>query len=176
MYKPDNESLINRGVLVLNQTYEPLLICDVKRAVVLLIEQKASMVKTVDHKMLHSVSEAFPVPTVIRIHKYIRLQNWHVVLNKANIFRRDNHTCQYCGARNVPLTIDHIIPKVLGGKDTWYNLVTACIKCNNKKGNRRLEDTGMALQASPKKLHKIHTLQRFTGAPLDEWRPYLFLD
>ncbi|HCK99489.1 MAG TPA: HNH endonuclease, partial [Candidatus Marinimicrobia bacterium] len=92
MYKPDNESLINRGVLVLNQTYEPLLICDVKRAVVLLIEQKASMVKTVDHKMLHSVSEAFPVPTVIRIHKYIRLQNWHVVLNKQNIFRRDNHT------------------------------------------------------------------------------------
>ncbi len=176
MNAPAKTSLIHRSVLVLNQTYEPLHICDVKRAIVLLIEQKASMVKTVDHQVLHTVTDVFPVPTIIRVHKYIKLNNWYAVLNKANIFRRDNHTCQYCGARDVPLTIDHIIPKVLGGKDTWNNLVTACIRCNNKKGDNRLEETSISLKSEPKRPHKIHTLQRFAGAPLEEWRPYLFLD
>ncbi len=172
----NNSPLINRSVLVLNQTYEPLHICDVKRAVVLLIEEKASMVKTVDHLVLHSASATFPIPTIIRINRYIRVHRWFAVLNKANIFRRDNHTCQYCGAKNVPLTIDHIVPKVDGGKDSWENLVTACIQCNNKKGGRPLESTGMVLQSKPKRPHKVHTLQRFSGAPLQEWRPYLYLD
>jgi len=176
MNAPAKTSLLHRSVLVLNQTYEPLHICDVKRAIVLLIEQKASMVKTVDHQVLHTVTDAFPVPTIIRVHKYIKLNNWYAVLSKANIFRRDNHTCQYCGARDVPLTIDHIVPKVLGGKDTWNNLVTACIHCNNKKGDNLLEETSMSLKSEPKRPHKIHTLQRFSGAPLQEWRPYLFLD
>jgi 5-methylcytosine-specific restriction endonuclease McrA len=121
--RSDSKSLINRAVLVLNQTYEPIHICDVRRAVVLLIEDKASMVKTVNHQALHSVSRAFPVPTIIRINKYVRLRNWYAVLNKANIFRRDNYTCQYCGAQDVPLTVDHIVPKVLGGSETWENLV-----------------------------------------------------
>jgi len=169
-------SITNRSVLVLNQTYEPLHICNVRRAIVLLIEQKASMVEVVDHLVLCSASSEFPVPTIIRINRYVRVHNWYAVLNKANIFRRDNHTCQYCEATNVPLTIDHIIPKVLGGKDTWENLVTACICCNNKKGDRLLESTGLALKSMPKRPHKIHTLQRFSGAPLEEWRPYLYLD
>ncbi|MBU1065082.1 HNH endonuclease [bacterium] len=169
-------SITNRSVLVLNQTYEPLHICDVRRAIVLLIEQKASMVEVVDHLVLCSASNEFPVPTIIRINRYIRVHNWFAVLNKANIFRRDNHTCQYCGATNIPLTIDHIIPKVLGGKETWENLVTACIRCNNKKGDRLLESAGMELKSTPKRPHKVHTLQRFRGAPLEEWRPYLYLD
>jgi len=174
--RADSKSLINRAVLVLNQTYEPIHICDVRRAVVLLIEDKASMVKTVNHQALHSVSRAFPVPTIIRINKYVRLRNWYAVLNKANIFRRDNYTCQYCGAQDVPLTVDHIIPKVLGGSETWENLVTACIDCNNKKGDRALAETGMILKKRPIRPHKVHTLQQFAGAPLAEWRPYLFLD
>jgi len=171
-----NHDITNRSVLVLNQTYEPLHICDVKRAIVLLIEQKASMVKVVDHLVLYSALTAFPVPTVIRINHYVKVRNWYAVLNKANIFRRDNYTCQYCGIKNVPMTIDHVIPKVLGGRDTWENLVTACVRCNNRKGDRLLASTDMKLKAKPKRPHKIHTLQRYCDAPLDEWRPYLYLD
>ena len=172
----ENYNLINRSVLVLNQTYEPLHICNVKRAIVLLVEQKASMVKMVEHLVLCSAFSQFPVPTIIRINRYVKVQNWYAVLNKANIFRRDNHTCQYCGAKNVSLTIDHIIPKVLGGRDTWDNLVTACVSCNNRKGDQLLESTDMTLQTKPKRPHKVHTLQRYSSAPLEEWRPYLFLD
>ncbi len=169
-------NIINRNVLVLNQTYEPLHICDVKRAIVLILEDKASLVKAFDHQMLKTVQQNFEIPSVIRIHKYIKVQHWEAVLNKANIFRRDNFTCQYCGARNVPLTIDHIIPKVHGGQDTWTNLITACITCNNKKGNRNLIESGMVLRTKPIKPHKINTLQRFAESPIDEWRPYLFLE
>ncbi len=169
-------TITNRSVLVLNQTYEPLHICNVKRAIVLLIEDKASMVGVVDHLAICSASSEFPVPSIIRVNRYVRIHNWFAVLNKANIFRRDGHTCQYCGATGIPMTIDHIVPKVLGGKETWENLVTACIHCNSKKGDRPLESSGMELKSIPKRPHKVHTLQRFYGAPLEEWRPYLYLD
>jgi 5-methylcytosine-specific restriction endonuclease McrA len=171
-----NANIIKRNVLVLNQTYEPLHICDVKRAIVLILEDKATLVKSFDHQVLNTVQTHFAIPSVIRINKYVRVDHWEAVLNKANIFRRDNFTCQYCGAQNVPLTIDHIVPKVHGGKDTWTNLVTACIACNNKKGNRALAETGMVLRTKPIKPHKIHTLQRFAESPVNEWRPYLFLE
>ncbi len=169
-------NIINRSVLVLNQTYEPLHICDVKRAITLILEQKASLVLTADHLYLHTVSNAYPVPSVIRIHQYIHVPHWEAVLNKANIFRRDNYTCQYCGAQNVPLTIDHVVPKVRGGSDSWTNLVTACVECNNRKGNHLPEEVGLKLRTQPKKPHKIHTMQRYLAAPVEEWRPYLFLD
>lgn len=169
-------NVIKRNVLVLNQTYEPLHICDVKRAIVLILEQKATLVKSVDHLMLKTVRDQFVIPSVIRINKFVRIGHWEAVLNKLNVFRRDNYTCQYCGAQNVPLTIDHIIPKVRGGKDTWNNLVTACIACNNKKGNQELKEAGLTLRTKPNKPHKIHTLQRYAESPVHEWRPYLFLE
>lgn len=172
----NDNSVIHRSVLVLNQTYEPLHICDVKRAIILLIENKATMVKIMDHQYLHTVSKSFPIPSIIRIQKYIHVRHWEAVLNKVNIFRRDNFTCQYCGAKGVPLTVDHIIPKKLGGKDSWINLVTACIPCNNRKGDQSPADSGMILKKKPIKLHKLHTLQRFIESPIEEWRPYLFLD
>ncbi len=172
----DSFNMINRNVLVLNQTYEPLHICNVKRAIVLILTQKATVVKTVNHKVLRTVKTTYPIPTIIRIQKFISIHRWEAVLNKENIFKRDNHTCQYCGAKGVPLTIDHVIPKALSGKDTWTNLVTACYSCNNRKGNRTLEEAGITLNRKPKKPHRLHTLQRFAESPVDEWRPYLFLD
>ncbi len=172
----DSTNMINRNVLVLNQTYEPLHICNVKRAIILILAQKATMVKTVDHQVLRTVDTTYPIPTIIRIQKYVCVQRWEAVLKKDNIFKRDNCTCQYCGAKGVPLTIDHVIPKALGGKDIWTNLVTACHSCNNRKGNRTPEEAGMALNRKPKKPHRLHTLQKFAESPIDEWRPYLFLD
>jgi len=170
------KSIIHRSVLVLNQTYEPLHICDVRRAITLLLENKATMVKTTDHQFLRTVSFNYPIPTIIRIQRYVHVRHWEAVLNKVNIFRRDGFICQYCGAKGVPLTVDHIIPKSHGGIDSWTNLVTACIPCNNRKGDRTLEESGMKLRKKPLKPHKLHTLQRFLESPVDEWRPYLFLD
>jgi len=167
--------ITHRGVLVLNQTYEPLHICDVKRAIVLILDDKASMVKTSDHQRLHTVDREFPVPSIIRIHSYIRVHRWEATLNKTNIFKRDSHSCQYCGIRGVPMTIDHVIPKVLGGPDSWTNLVTACLACNNRKGDRSPEEAHMKLLSKPRKPHRLNTLQKFVESPIDEWRPYLFL-
>ncbi|HDM75681.1 MAG TPA: HNH endonuclease [Deltaproteobacteria bacterium] len=169
-------SLLNRAVLVLNQSYEPLHICDVKRAIILIVTQKASLVKTVNHQVIRTVSQEFPVPSVIRIQRYVNIKYWEPVLSKENIFRRDRYTCQYCGATGVELTIDHVIPKVLGGEDSWTNLVTACVKCNNKKGNKTPEQAGMKLLNKPRKVHRIHTLQKFLDSPIEEWRPFLFMD
>jgi len=170
------KTLVYRNVLVLNQSYEPLLICDVKRAIVLVIQEKASIVKAVDDVMLRTVSDSYPVPSIIRIQRYIRINQWMAILNKNNIFKRDNYTCQYCGARNVPLTIDHVVPRVKGGGDTWNNLVTACHQCNNRKGHKPLKEVGMVLLRRPKKPHRIHTLQRYARSVVNEWRPFLFLD
>lgn len=171
-----NAELINRNVLILNQTYEPLQICNVKHAVKLVLLQKASIVKTVNHQVLRTVNITYPVPSIIRIQKYIRIRQWEAVLNKENIFRRDNYTCQYCGTKTSPLTVDHIIPKVLGGKESWTNLVTACVSCNNRKGDRTPEQAGMPLIKKPGKPHRLYTLQKFAESPFNEWRPYLFLD
>ena len=90
--------------------------------------------------------------------------------------RRDDHKCQYCGKKNVEMTVDHIIPKSKGGADSWENLVTACVKCNNIKGNRTPEEIGMKLHSKPRKPNHILFLKLAIGAMEDDWRPFLFMD
>lgn len=171
-----NGSILNTEVLVLNKAYEPLDICNVKRAIVLIFLEKAESVVPMG-KALRSVTDEFPVPSVIRVKKYISPIRDAVVLNKKNIFRRDNHTCQYCGIKNSELTIDHIIPKVKGGKDNWENLVTACHKCNNKKGDQDLEKSGLVLLKKPRKPTRIHRLRKFAGEKARvKWKPFLFFE
>lgn len=167
---------MNRSVLVLNQTYEPIHICDVRRALILIFQDKAVLVKSFDHEVIKTVNNSFPFPSVVRIQRYVKIQRWEAVLSRVNIFKRDHYKCQYCGATGVPLTVDHVIPKVRGGSDSWTNLVTACIHCNNRKGDRTLRESGMSLRSKPIKPHRVHTLQRFVDSPVEEWRPYLFLD
>jgi 5-methylcytosine-specific restriction endonuclease McrA len=169
-------NIVDESVLVLNQTYEPLHICDVKRAIVLILENKATLVNSRNGRFLKTVDQIFPLPSIIRIQRYVRIKHWDAFLSRTNIFKRDNYTCQYCGAHNVPLTIDHVVPKVLGGEDTWTNLVTACLPCNNCKGNKTPHEAGLKLVNKPRKPHRVHTLQRFVDSPIDDWRPYLFLD
>ncbi|MCF7884864.1 MAG: HNH endonuclease [Candidatus Marinimicrobia bacterium] len=172
----NNGSILNTEVLVLNKAYEPLDICNVRRAIVMVFLEKAEPVVHMG-EVLRSVREEYPIPSVIRVHRYISPVRDAVVLNKKNIFRRDNHTCQYCGAKNKELTIDHIKPKVKGGKDTWENLVTACHACNNKKGDQDLKTVGMTLQKKPRKPNRIHRLRKFAGEKAKEkWRPFLFFE
>ena len=132
-------------VLVLNHTYEPLHFCNVKRALIMVLQGKAENVE-MSGRVIHSPSRALPLPAVIRLLRYIRRSyRKSLAFSKKNVFRRDNYTCQYCGRMGSNLTIDHIIPRSLGGKTSWDNVVVACQACNVRKGNRRLDETGMRL-------------------------------
>jgi len=160
---------------VLNQNYEPLSLCTVKRAVVLLILNKAETVVERDGKKVRSQYLEINVPSVIRIKRYINFRPYNVPLNKKNIMKRDNYRCQYCGKKGKDMTIDHVIPRERGGKDTWENLVTSCKECNVKKGNRTPKEAGMKLLKKPKKPTYFHILFSEAEIPDENWKPFLFL-
>jgi hypothetical protein len=149
----------NTTVLVLNSSYEPINITNWKRAVVLLLKEKAQVLSN----------------RVIRLLNYVKLPLSRIVSHKpsrAMIYKRDNNTCQYCGA-TTRLTIDHVIPRCRGGQDTWENLVVACSSCNTKKGNTLLEQTGMKLARQPR---APYNKMQFTlsNCNVNEWQEYSF--
>lgn len=163
-------------VLVLNQNYEPLSVCSVRKAVILLWLGKAEMVEARSTTALRTVSLVYPYPSIVRLFVYVRLPYRKVELTRKNILRRDNHQCAYCNTTQPPLTIDHVIPKSRGGADTWENLVTACVKCNNKKGNRTPEETGMRMRRKPFRPNHVTFLRKFAGRIEREWEQYLFMN
>ncbi len=129
---------MNTPVLVLNASYEPLHLVSTRRAVLLLLKDKAELVEAAD-QIIHAASIQLPRPLVIRLRRYIKIpRNLHLPLTRRLIYARDQYTCQYCGGRFPPaqLTLDHVIPKSRGGTKTWENLVTACRRCNQRKGDR----------------------------------------
>jgi 5-methylcytosine-specific restriction endonuclease McrA len=135
-------------VLVLNANFEPINICSTRRAIGLILNDKASLVLN-GRGEIRTVSHTFPRPSVIRLDHMIKRPRQHVRLTKREILRRDDYTCQYCGQRASYLTIDHVIPRRLGGKHTWENLVAACPSCNHRKGGRTLEQVQMRLLHKP---------------------------
>ena len=146
-------------VLVLNASYEPLNITDWKRAVVLLLKEKAQLLSA----------------RVIRLVNYIRIPFSKIMSQKPTrsmIYERDEHTCQYCGSKK-HLSIDHVIPRCRGGEDTWENLVVACSSCNVKKGSTPLEQTGMKLMKTPRPMQNkiVRTLNKTN---IEEWKDYSF--
>jgi 5-methylcytosine-specific restriction endonuclease McrA len=163
-------------VLVLNQNYEAISICNVQRAVVMLYLGKAELVASKDSRYICSVSRKLAYPTIVRLLIYIRVPYKKIVLSRKNILRRDMYRCQYCNRGDVILTIDHIIPKSKGGDDSWENLVAACVKCNNKKGDRSPEDAKMMLHKRPTKPSHITFMKHFVGKIDDEWKPYLYMN
>ncbi|MBW7889272.1 MAG: HNH endonuclease [Bacteroidetes bacterium] len=166
---------LNSKVLVLNQNYEPLSICNVKKAIILLFLGKAELVETSNGKMIRSVSMSIPFPSVVRLSVFIRVPYKKIILSRKNILRRDGHRCQYCGRGDVPLTVDHIMPRSRGGEDTWENLTAACVKCNNRKGNNTPEEAGMPLIRKPMKPNHVTFIRHFVGNLDDCWKPYLFM-
>lgn len=165
---------MTRKVLVLNQDYSPITICSVNRAFLLVYLEKAEMIKDVKDSVLRTVTRSFPLPSVIRITKYINLPYKGVVLTRHNLFKRDQNQCQYCGSSK-DLTLDHVVPKSKGGKSTWTNLVTACKKCNAKKGDDELVQSGMILKKKPIKPSYIMFLRNNSDNYGEEWLPYLRL-
>lgn len=167
---------ISRKVLVLNHNYEPLSVCNVKKAIILLYLGKAELIAAIDGKLLHSVSRAMPFPSIVRLSIYVRVPFKKIVLSRKNILRRDGHRCQYCGRADVPLTVDHVIPRARGGSDLWENLVCACVRCNNKKGDRTPHEAQMPLLRKPIRPNHVMFIRDFVGTVDDRWKPYLFMN
>ncbi len=135
-------------VLVLNANFEPINICNTHRAIGLILTGKAMLVLN-GRGEIRTVSRTYPRPSIIRLEKMVKRPRPRIKLTKREILRRDDYTCQYCGQRSAVLTIDHIVPRHLGGQHEWNNLVTACPSCNHHKGGRTLEQAHMHLLHQP---------------------------
>jgi 5-methylcytosine-specific restriction endonuclease McrA len=169
-------NFLNHNVLVLNQNYEPLSVCSARRAIVLLFLGKAELIETYDGAKIRSVLQSFPLPSVVRLDRFIKAPRKRILLTRKNVLIRDSHTCCYCGSNKGSMTVDHIIPKNIGGGDSWENLACACDKCNNKKGGRTLVQAGMKLLRKPTRPNHITYIQRFVGVTDSRWKPYLFME
>jgi 5-methylcytosine-specific restriction endonuclease McrA len=163
------------SVLVLNNNYQPLNVTNVPRALGMVCLGKAHAVET-DSRVFHSERLAIQMPTVVRLNHYVRRPTPVLRVSRKSILARDQQTCQYCGTRRVPLTIDHVIPRERGGGTDWANLVCSCIRCNNKKGNQTPEQAGMRLLRKPfrpKFIPYISYTKFLAAAANPTWRPYL---
>mgnify|MGYP006099071239 CR=1 FL=1 len=167
---------LNERVLVLNRGYAAIRIISVRQAFILLFRQVAEVISAVngryetfdigswlevaelqrlyeaqDHDWVRCASGDIAAPRIIRIHSSNRQPDYHVKLNRRNLFSRDGNRCQFCGNRfpTADLSIDHVLPQSRGGAHTWENLVCACIACNSRKGNRLPREAGMSLVRRP---------------------------
>ncbi len=143
--------LAMNSVLVLNATYEPLNVVSVRRAVILLLKEKAELVEAAEARLRAEHVEV-PVPLVIRLVTYVKVpRRFDLPLSRRTVLSRDNYTCQYCGDQpgKAELTIDHVLPRSRGGAHMWKNVVTACSPCNRRKGGRTPAEAGMALRREP---------------------------
>ena len=166
-------SLLSAPVLVLNRNYQPIHVCNVKRAVIMLLVGKAEVVEN-GMGFIHTPSSTFPCPSVIRLSYMVRYPHPRVKLTKQEIFRRDNYTCQYCGRRSRNLTVDHVIPRHRGGKHDWDNLVSACPACNRKKGGRTPREAGMSLLRKPREPYaSADYLFGHYLSENEEWRKFI---
>jgi 5-methylcytosine-specific restriction endonuclease McrA len=163
-----------RRVLLLNVTYEPLTTVGLKRAVCLVLCDKAEVVHD-DRggQILHSSTVSLTTPSVIRLRRYVRIPHRNrVPLTRAALMRRDNYRCAYCGRRAE--TIDHVLPRSKGGPHTWENCVAACQMCNHRKADRLLSEIGWTLPVAPVVPRGVHW--RLIGAEYDgdpQWEAYL---
>jgi len=162
-----------RSVLVLNTTYEPLNVCSVRRALVLLLKGRAEALEQ-SGTALRSRHAVFEIPLVIRLTTYVRLprRTASVHISRRAVFARDRHRCQYCGSTR-HLTVDHVVPRSRGGEDTWDNLVTSCAPCNRKKGDRPLHLAGLRLIRPPRPPGPTAFVLLQVDHVHESWRPYL---
>ncbi len=161
-----------RRVLVLNQDYSPISVCSAERAFLLVFLRKAELVHDYPDQSMRTVDSEYPMPSVIRLQKYIFVPFKGVLLSRQNIFKRDRHQCQYCG-KSKDLTIDHVLPKSRGGKSAWTNLITACKRCNSMKGDKTPEEAQMPLAIKPFKPSYVMFVRNFSGFTSEQWMRYL---
>jgi len=166
---------VNNAVLVLNQNYEPLNVCNVRRALVLVIGGRAEILEARSNG-LTSVSAVFPAPSVIRLMYMIRRPRPRVKLTRREIFIRDDFTCQYCNRHASDLTIDHVIPRSRGGLHVWDNVVSACKACNHRKGGKSIAEARMSLRTQPyePRAGRYYTIERRLDTSIQsDWHKFL---
>ncbi len=162
----------SQKVLVLNADYRAFSVCSVYKAFLLVYMEKAEIVNKAKDVFLKTVSEAYAVPTVIKLRSYVNIPYRSVMLSRQNIFKRDSGKCVYCSSPK-DLTLDHVIPKSRGGKTTWNNLVTACKSCNSRKGDFMVEEIEMDLPYKPYRPSFVMFLRDFSGKTDESWMQYL---
>ncbi|HEU5265341.1 MAG TPA: HNH endonuclease [Jatrophihabitans sp.] len=161
------------AALVLNATYEPLCVVPLRRAVVLVLAEKAVVVEASD-AVMHSERLAVPVPTVVRLARFVRVPyRREVPLTRRAVLDRDRHTCAYCAGRAD--TIDHVRPRSRGGTHVWTNVVAACARCNHRKGDRLLSDIGWHLASPPAAPPATVAVVMGWATRDPSWEPYLLL-
>ncbi|MEM7348548.1 MAG: HNH endonuclease [Chloroflexota bacterium] len=164
------------NVLVLNASYEPLSVVSVKRAIILLLKEKAELIEAAA-AVLRSERMSFPQPLVIRLVYYVKIpRRVSLPVTRRGILTRDHHTCQYCGATPArsELTLDHIMPRSRGGKTTWENVATACKKCNGRKGNRTPDEAHMQLLNKPIRPRYIAFASVASAEARQAWGKYMW--
>ena len=159
-------------VLVLNQNYQPLNVCNVKRAFVLIARGKAEL--TVNGRgYIRSVSESFALPSVIRLQHMVRRPIVQRRLSRRAVFHRDKATCQYCGKQTRSLTLDHIVPRSRGGPHVWENVVSACIPCNHRKAGATPREANMKLLRMPGAPRPDPYYMFHHRTIMEEWRQFI---
>jgi 5-methylcytosine-specific restriction endonuclease McrA len=173
---------LNSRVLLLNQTYEPLGTVSCARAIVMVWKDSVTVEEWDAQRVLRTVKDVFHVPSVVRRRTYINVRRRREAsgMKRMRIYIRDKYRCQYCGDRKNPaeLTLDHIFPRSRGGDNSPLNIVSACLACNNRKGNRTPEEARMPLLTTQSalrvKLERVVLCHYAEARP--EWRKYLYMD
>ena len=157
--------------LVLNASYEPLCVVPVRRAVVLVLKEKAEVLHAADRE-LHSERTTMPAPSVIRLTYFVKVPfRARAALNRRAVFARDGNRCQYCGA--TAENIDHVVPRSRGGQHIWENVVAACRPCNTRKEDRSVHEAGLVLHRRPVAPKEMTWIIVAVGSVHPQWEPYL---
>lgn len=166
-------------VLLLNASFEPLNVIGWRRAVKLVVLEKAEIVEASQHEV-HSVSTRMSVPSVVRLTSFVRFRRREAKFSRRNIYTRDDFRCQYCGHRPPAqeLTCDHVVPRSRGGRTEWSNIVTCCVPCNRRKGGRTPAEAGLRLLRHPAQPTWLWGVQNRLASrrPPKAWHVYLYLD
>jgi len=162
--------------LLLNSTYEPLQVIGWQRAIVMIHLGKVEVLRSYE-RILRAVSWTIPQPAVVKLHGFVKRHRTRVAFSRRNVFLRDGFRCQYCGQRFPAheLTCDHVVPRSLGGRTSWENMVSACGPCNRRKGDRSPEQARMRLIATPVRPESLPPLFFRLGGdqPPEPWREFL---
>ena len=165
-------ALIDSPVLVLNQNYQPLNVCNAKRAIVLVGRGKAEQL-TNGRGHVRSISQIFPIPSVIRLIYMVKRPLIRRRLSRQAVFQRDGFSCQYCGKSTKELTVDHVVPRSRAGPHVWENVASACIPCNHRKAGLTPRQAGMKLLRKPS-TPRPNPYYLFNNRQIrDDWRQFI---
>jgi len=172
--RPEQRGTASGRVLVLNASFEPINVCTVRRAAVLLLKERAEIVERGDWS-LRAESLTMPRPVVIRLITYVKIPRdaHRRKITRRAVFARDRWTCQYCGHERGHLTVDHVIPRSKGGSSTWDNIVTCCAPCNRRKGDRLPRQARMRPRRAPKAPNPTIFIHVATPSIPAAWEQYL---